>query len=97
MIENIQDPDLIKAVNEYYDWHGDSKPKIIKTVTNKDGYDMLLVHFIDVHGRGMSALMHYMRWGDGHYDVTEDYADERQYEEMIVKTFENDGSEWDET
>ena len=84
------DPMLRKAVTEYYEWHGSRKIHLFAIAVNKKSdYKMLHVHFIDENEVRMSSLMTYQPWADGHYDVTEVEAVEREEEKAMVEAFEN--------
>ena len=83
---------LRKAISEHYKWHHDKKAEPVKWVSNRDGYQMLLVHVTDEDGFKWSVLMHCMEWKDGHWD-----ADEGQYccpelEESMIHDFEMSGT-----
>ena len=96
------DPELEKAVNEYYEWQGDRNIHIVKFVENKKsarqtvkegekripGYQLLLVRFIDDRNRKLSAFMEFTHWADGHWDVTEVDYFYRECEKCFVKAFE---------
>ena len=90
MIYSIDDQ-LKKAVKEYYDWHHNKNSRPVKFVVNNmhGPYTMLLVRFNDERGTKMSGLMYFTHWKDGHWDVTEAYAVERESEEELVDGFEN--------
>ena len=86
---NIHDPNLKKALRDYYDYLGDGKAKAIKIIKNKHSeVSMLLVRFKDSDGDEMSALMDFQEWADGHIDVTEVFTAEREDEAEMVKGFE---------
>ncbi len=81
---------LVKAVKEYYEWHGDKSPRLVRTIKNKHSdFTMLLVRFTDAHGDKNSALMYHSSWADGHYDVTEDESALFENERELIEAFEN--------
>lgn len=96
------DPELEKAVREYYEWQGDRNMHIVRFVENKpsakrrseelskkcEGYRLLLVRFIDEKKRKLSAFMEYTHWADGHWDVTEVDYFYRECEKCFVRAFE---------
>lgn len=84
---------LTAAVNEYYNWNSDRKPKAVKYVYNKNYTEAILVRFIDGYGIEMSSIMLYQNWADGHYDVTELDFVERADEELMIKAYEESGGE----
>ena len=83
--------ELIKAVREYYEWHGDRNGRPVKFVTCKHGLQgtMVLARFINADGVWKSSLMIEQHWADGHYDVTEIYYCDRKLEKAMVKSFVN--------
>lgn len=84
------DPELKKAVLDYYEWQGDKRTRLFGFVRNKkSGYEMLLVQFMDKDDVKMSALMTYDKWKDGHYDVTEVFSCPREEENEMIADFEN--------
>ena len=85
--------ELTKAVREYHDWHGDTKVKIVKYVYNKNYLEAILVRFVDAYLEPKSSIMLFQNWADGHYTVTELDAADFEYEEDIVKGYEESGGE----
>lgn len=83
--------ELRKAVREHYKWHLDKKAEPIKWVSNRDGYQMLLVRVVDRHGDKWSLLMHCQDWKDGHWDVWEALYCEPDEEENMIHDFEQSG------
>lgn len=88
--KTFNDPELRKAVTEYYEWHGSRRIHLYKIAVNKkSGYQMLVVHFIDDQENRLTSLMEFQPWKDGHYDVTEAETCPRDQEEKMVEEFVN--------
>ncbi len=85
----IKDPELLRAVKEYYDWQGDHDASIVKFIVNLDDYEMLVVRFTDSKGHKLSGLMDTQNWADGHWDVTERNTFKRECEDTVCAFFEN--------
>ena len=82
---------MVKAVQEYYEWHHQRNIHPIRVLKNKynDAYQAILVRLIDDYGDKISTLMDFTRWKDGHYDVTEFHAVCRKREKELVSAFVN--------
>lgn len=86
----LKDKELLKAVTEYYDWHGESQAIPVSIIRHKKGsFDLLLVHFVAEDGTDRSALLYCQHWADGHYDVEEMEDTYREYESEMVENFAN--------
>ena len=67
------DVELIKAVREYHDWHGDKNVKLVAFVCDPIGEPLLLTRVTDEHGKEASCLLEF------YWDGLEEKFDVKEY------------------
>lgn len=90
-------PELRQAVREYYNWHGEKYAKCMRIVRDKNDLECIIVRFAGENETALSSLVHFMRWEDGHYDVTEMFSCNRNDEDDMVKRYQESGFDKEET
>ena len=95
-MEYSLNPELRKAVREYYQWNGDKHGSAARIVSRPGRFGreyMVLAHVTSAEGDKLSTLMFFNSWADGHYDVTEDVPFPRECEERYLKAWRDEGRE----
>ena len=89
--ESVQ-PDLLRELREYVEWHGGKDPQFINFVCDEEGDPVALVRFTDEDGTLASGLYDFIHMysedGAIKWDVTERQVFKRTCEDSVVKAFE---------
>ena len=91
--------DIVKAVTEYHEWHGDKNICVIRFVCNSIGEPLIWTRVMDEHGRHVTCLLDFdFHHEDGNliWDIIEVYHSSREDEDNLISGYENGNNQTDD-